>query len=307
MTAKPNSQQDSSELQDSSEQTPTTAGFDQEFPSQTSDELPSAVDQEELFRQWAQEDKLRDAGLFDEDPPRFSVTHHPSLLLIIALIAGVISFLSFPALEAVWTSDQFDECGDVFERRQQERAGIPQSPLKHQQRCELSGIVGTINIFAIGQSEARDEADPLKRNRGISYVVKLNGDLIFAILPAHYDWVESYRMSNGSLFGLELKTKGLMIDPALAPGYQNLEREIRQNLIISPEEQLWFFDLTYSPWDYKMQIATAALAPLITLLSLITLRRSLKWRKAIAQEEEAEQRWLREFEEAAQKQANEQS
>ena len=76
--------------------------------------------------------------------------------------------------------------------------------------------------------------------------------------------------------GLEVKAKGLMIQPKKARTYQYLEKELRALFFIKPQQDIWFFDLTYSPWDYKMQLATFVLSPLIALLVLLGIRRAKK-------------------------------
>ena len=107
-------------------------------------------------------------------------------------------------------------------------------------------------------------------------------------------------MRHGSLFGLEIDETGLMIDPSIATSYRHLERELRINLGVTPKEKLWFFDVTYSPWDHKMPLATALLTPLIALLALLALKKELLRRKNEQKQSESEQEWLNAFEMAAQ-------
>ena len=90
-----------------------------------------------------------------------------------------------------------------------------------------------------------------------------------------------------------------MIDPQIATSYRHLERELRVNLGLSPQKKLWFFDVSYSPWDHKMPLATSVLTPLICLLSLLALRRELKRRRVVQDEEQTEKEWLDAFEAAA--------
>ena len=260
-------------------------------------DLGEALDPDALFEQWAQEDQFMEEGDYS---PSFSVGRHPLLLFLIILISSALGYYCYPALDAVIHKDHFEVCGDVFERAQSKRKGEVVTPLRHQQKCELSVMVGTINIFAIGSAEQNTQQDRFEKNRGISYVVKLHGDQIYGILPAHLKWVESYRLEHGSLFGLEFIARGLMIDPKQASGYQHLEREIRVNLAVPSDKQIWFFDLTYSPWDYLMQVITAILAPLIALLSLIALRKELSRRKHEQEAEQADEAWLQAFQDAAQ-------
>ena len=90
-----------------------------------------------------------------------------------------------------------------------------------------------------------------------------------------------------------------MIDPAIATSYRHLERELRVNLGIKAEEKLWFFDVTYSPWDHKMPLITAIIAPFIALLSLVAIRRTMTQQRAIDEAAQLDQEWLSAFEAAA--------
>jgi len=115
-----------------------------------------------------------------------------------------------------------------------------------------------------------------EKNRGVSYVTKLNGDMVFAILPAHQPWVEGYRLKEGSLVGLEFKAKGLMSQPDQEPVYQRLAEQVRVHFQVRREAPIWIFDVTYDPWDHKMPLFTFALSPLLALLSLYGLIRAYR-------------------------------
>lgn len=258
------------------------------------------IDPEALFEQWAKEEAWVEEQAQLRDEERFSIGRQPLALIAIALVSIFLAFYTFPALEAVINEDQFDECGNLLDRKLLQSRGESITAFKHQQNCHLTAMVGTPNIFAIGAQENPKAKDEFERNRGVSYVVKLNGDQVYAILPAHPQKIEGYRLSHGSLFGLELDETGLMIDPNIATSYRHLERELRINLGVLPSEKLWFFDVTYSPWDHKMPLLTALLTPFIALLSLLALRRELGRRKSEQVKAQNEQEWLVAFETAAQ-------
>ena len=257
------------------------------------------LDPDTLFEQWAKEDERNALMQRQRASERFTVGRHPLILGAIFIVSAVLSVFCYPALDAVIHEGEFEDCGDVLNRAINRSKGIEPTPFYHQQSCQLSGMVGTTNLFAIGYQENPEAVDEFERNRGISYVVKMNGDQIYAILPAHPPEVEGYRLRNGSLFGLELREVGLMIDPNIATSYSHLERELRVNLGVKREEKLWFFDVSYSPWDHKMPLATALIAPLIALLSLVAIRRSVLQRRALDKAEKIDNEWLSAFEAAA--------
>lgn len=257
------------------------------------------IDPDQLFEQWAREDARAEVQRAQHQNDRFSVGRQPLLLGLIAVVSAVLSFYCFPALDAVIHEGDFDQCGDVLERALSQSKGEAIRPFYHQQTCRLSGMVGTTNLFAIGFQENPESKDEFERNRGISYVVKLNGGQIYAILPAHPPKVEGYRLRNGSLFGLEFTEVGLIIDPTIATSYRHLERELRVNLGIKSSERLWFFDVSYSPWDHKMPLATAVVAPLIALLALLAIYREMRRRQQLKEQEQEENDWLLAFEAAA--------
>ena len=184
------------------------------------------LDPDALFEQWAKEDERNAALQQERAGERFTVGRHPLILAAIFIVSAVLSVFCYPALDAVIHEGEFEDCGDVLNRAINRSKGIEPIPFYHQQSCQLSGMVGTTNLFAIGYQENPEAADEFERNRGISYVVKMNGDQVYAILPAHPPEVEGYRLRNGSLFGLELREVGLMIDPSIATSYRHLEREL---------------------------------------------------------------------------------
>ena len=261
--------------------------------------IGTELNPEALFEQWAKEEAWVEEQASLRQEERFSVGRHPLILVFIIIVSGVLSIYTFPALESVIHEGEFEECGNVLDRGLRQAKGEMIKAFYHQQTCQLSAMVGTTNIFAIGAQENPESKDEFERIRGVSYVVKLNGDQVYAILPAHTKSVEGYRLKNGSLFGLEFTEVGLMIDPQIATSYRHLERELRVNLGLSPQKKLWFFDVSYSPWDHKMPLATSVLTPLICLLSLLALRRELKRRRVVQDEEQTEKEWLDAFEAAA--------
>jgi hypothetical protein len=239
---------------------------DQE-PSTPSAVDPRHIDPEELFAQWEAQDADED---WDTDRnTRFSVSQYPWILIVIASLAVALSWHTWPAMESLINQDDYEQCGTVLERAMLKQKGTPPFAFKHLQRCELEGVVQHLNLFAIGVQADPDHKDMFQKNLGVSYVSKLNGDHIFAILPAHEPWVEGYRLKNGSLFGLEIEGRGLMIHPTEEPTYQRLERQLRLQFDIKLDQDLWFFDLTYSPWDHKMPLITFVLSPMISVISII--------------------------------------
>ena len=228
---------------------------------------PLQLDPDELFEAWAQQDYV----YTQQKVRRKGVADYPIVLWLILGVASFLTWNSWPAMQALLEKDQFRDCGRVIDRT--DIAVKNKSPFIHQERCLLVGFVQHMNSFVIGQQKNATDEDPFKRNQGLSYVAKLAGDNVFAILPAHEPWVESYRVNQGSLVGLQIKNKGLMIQPKLAPTYQSLEKELRKLFYIKLDKDIWFFDLTYSPWDYKMPLVTFILSPLIGLLAIWGLLR----------------------------------
>ena len=258
------------------------------------------IDPEALFEQWSKEEALLQDQAQSHQEERFSIGRQPLALVAISIISIFLAIYTFPALDAVLHEGEHEECGNLLDRKLQQNRGQTVKTFQHQQNCHLTAMVGTPNIFAIGAQEDPKNKDEFERNRGVSYVVKLNGDQVYAILPAHPRKIEGYRLRHGSLFGLEIDETGLMIDPSIATSYRHLERELRINLGVAPSKKLWFFDVTYSPWDHKMPLATALLTPLIALLALLALRKELSRRKTEQTESKSEQEWLNAFEMAAQ-------
>jgi hypothetical protein len=241
------------------------------------------IDPDELFEHWAKQDV--EGLMFEEEEEshsRFSVGRHPLLLVLVIALSGFMSLKTWPAMNALLNRDHFEQCGRVVDRAQPDQtAGEPGDKpqelpsvvvFRHQQQCELEGIVQHLNKhFSIGAKTDPEHPDRYEKLRGVSYVVKLVGDRVFALLPAHKKWVEGHRLREGSLFGLNFKARGLMIQPRQESSYQGLDRQIRIIFGIPLEEDIWFFDLTYSPWDRKMPLLTFVLSPIIGLSALIAL------------------------------------
>ena len=246
------------------------------------DNFPT-IDPDELFEHWARQDVEGLVFEEEEEPSsRFSVGRHPLLLVLVIALSSFMGFKTWPAMDALLNRDHFEQCGRVIDRAQPDpTASKTTDPavkisftvaFRHQQQCELEGIVQHLNKhFSIGAKTDPDNPDRFEQLSGVSYVVKLVGDRIFAILPAHKKWVEGHRLREGSLFGLDFKARGLMIQPKEEPSYQGLDRQIRIVFGIPLEEDIWFFDLTYSPWDRKMPLLTFVLSPIIGLSALIAL------------------------------------
>lgn len=233
------------------------------------------VDPDELFEQWA----IQDREVIEQQTTRFSIGRHPVLLLLVFGMSCSLAYRSYPAFENVLRSDEYRDCGRVIDRALLRGKGKMAQPFEHLQRCELEGVVQQMSLFAIGYYEQPDSKDLFEKNKGVSYVTKLNGDKVFAILPAHQPWVEGFRLKEGSLVGLEFKTVGLMIQPDREPVYQRLAEQIRVHFQIKRDDPIWIFDVTYDPWDHKMPLLTFALSPILALLSLFGLIRMIKKRR----------------------------
>ena len=254
---------------------------------------------EELFEQWSREEQLDVSVESGGGGRRFSVGRSPLMLGLVIALSLTLSALSFPALESLLKRDQVEDCGDVSKRRGAQDA----RPFEHLERCQLTAFVGTSDLFSIGRPETPDDPDILKRKAGVSYVVKLSGDQVYAILPADHPAIDAYYSTQGDLagFGIDERyqlNQGLMIDPELEGAYQALEREIRTRLGVSLERKVWFFDVTYDPWDHKMPIIISLVGPLIALLALISLRNELRLRRQAAQDEADDEAWISEFDQA---------
>ena len=230
------------------------------------------VNADELFEQWAQ-----------QDSPRLEAqARHPVLLALVFCISCLLTYKTWPAMEALISASEVSDCGAPLDRALARARGEQVRPFKHLERCELEGVVQHMSLFAIGAQESPDAPTEQERMRGVSFVTKLSGENVFVILPAQEEWVHAYRLKNGSLFGLEFKARGLMVHPSEEPVYQRLADQVRHNFYVSEGEDLWIFDVAYSPWDHKMPLLTFALSPLIALISLFGLRRSLTQRALLA-------------------------
>ena len=245
-----------------------------------------STDADALFDRWVQHDEESDDFDFDSSR-RFSTGRSPLVLVAIIGLSLFLMVSTWPAMEALIEIDDYEECGTVYGRLEKQITGQAVHPFTHLKRCELSGMVQNLSLFAIGHRHDPDQTDPYLKNEGMNYVAKLNGDQVYAILPAHAKWVESHRLDQGSLFGLEFKTKGLMIQPKLEGTYQKLEKAIRLKMGVNDDQEIWFFDVSYSPWDHKLPLATFVLSPLIALSALWALV-SLNRRKRLIAEFENE-------------------
>ena len=274
MTQPQSSADESNHDPSSSSSSDVTERSTEQGPSSPESYQAMDLDPNELFAAWAEEDQAYTAP----KPRRKSVADYPAFLWLILGFSCFLTWQTWPAMQAVIEEDQFRDCGKVIQRVNNQFK--KDHPFKHQEQCLLEGFVQHLNSFVIGYQENSKHEDPFEKNRGLSYVVKLAGDNVFAILPAHKPWVESHRVNQGSLVGLEVKAKGLMIQPKIAKTYQYLEKELRGLFFIKPQQEMWFFDLTYSPWDYKMPLATFVLSPLIALLAIWGLRRQYRIKQA---------------------------
>lgn len=232
------------------------------------------VDPDELFAMWAEQDRLEAEEQAHSE--RFSMGRHPLLLALVFVLSCSLTYRSWPAVEALISFDEVGDCGRVIDRPLMEARGESPVPFQHLKRCELEGVVQQLTLIPIGFYEDESNADMFAKNKGVSYVVKLSGGDVFAILPAHEPWVEGHRLKEGSLFGLEFKAAGLMIQPAEEPVYQRLAARVKEHFQVKPSAPVWIFDVSYSPWDHKTPLVTFALSPLLALLALFGLTRALK-------------------------------
>ena len=258
----------------------------QSTPPSPSSESSTSSSTDALFENWIQQEENEEEDFLPSR--RFSTGRSPLVLWAVFGLSLFLAYSTWPAMEALIEINEYEECGTVYGRLEKKRQGQKVHPFTHLTRCELSGMVQNLSLFAIGNRRDPENKDPYLRNLGMNYVAKLNGDQVYAILPAHQKWVEAYRKEKGSLFGLEFKTKGLMIQPKQEPTYQKLEKTIRLKMGVDDTQELWFFDVSYSPWDHKIPLITFGLSPLIALASLWALW-SLRRRKMLLEQLENEE------------------
>jgi uncharacterized protein YbaP (TraB family) len=257
------------------------------LPNDQSQTLDDAIDSDALFQKWAAEDALHSRQNSDQNndsmtiaPKRFSVANQPLALIIVIVVSIYLSIQSFPAFKAVLEADQYEECGDVsFRPEIKDTRPNELIQWRHQQKCKLKGVAQGMNLYAVGRPENPESKDPFESKKGLHYVVKLVGDRVFAILPAHEVWVEGFRLKTDSLLGLEIDQKGIMVSPKQDRMYEKLGQQLRESFQIPENEEIFFFDTAYNPWQNKLLIFTFIFSPFIIILALIALFRVLKTKK----------------------------
>ncbi len=253
-------------------------------PNQTKEsssgyQVGDKIDSDDLFKKWAESDQEFE---FEDQAPkkRLSFANSPIALILIILLSAYLCYGSYPAFKAVLEKDQYDDCGDVTLRPdQREKNPSAMVQFRHKQKCILKGVAQSLNVYEVGKAENPESKDPFEVKKGLSYVLKLVGDKVFAIVPAHEQWVEGYKIKTESLAGLEINGKGIMVSPKLDRTYAKLGDQLRLSFQIPDEEEIFFFDMGYDPMDQKLPLFTFFFSPIVMLIALIALRKLLLIKK----------------------------
>ena len=75
------------------------------------------IDPEVLFEQWSKEEALLQNQVQAHQEDRFSIGRHPLALVAIAIVSIFLAIYTFPALDAVLDEDEYEECGNLLDRK----------------------------------------------------------------------------------------------------------------------------------------------------------------------------------------------
>lgn len=215
----------------------------------------------------------------DDDLPTRprGVTMRNPVLLIAVLAGSLFMFAKYwPRVAYMIDARTPGECGKIHERPVKREAGAALPELTHDSYCNAQGLVQNFTILATG--EAKEHADPARRNEGRKYYVKLDGDKVFVVLAADRKDVIKYRARRGNLLGFEIKEPGRMIDPDADPLYAETARKLRVHFSIPETEPIRIFDTTDQPnsrWPAAVGCVFLLVTALFALFGLVRIFRGM--------------------------------
>ncbi len=209
---------------------------------------------------------------------------HPVLLL--GVLIGSI-FLGTKTWErASFFFVEASDCGVLLDRpalKAQSPSAAPE--LRHNTYCKLKGINEQISALSTAK---KDGSQPFKDGNyeskaeleGVKYYVKLAGDNVVGVIPAHRDDVMKFRDRKGSLTGFEFDEPGRLIDPSQVPSLRRTEAVLRIRWAIPDNEPIYIFDLTEKPADRWKDLVILIILAFTSLLALYGLGRVLFKRRS---------------------------
>lgn len=203
----------------------------------------------------------------------------PLLLLLVLGGALFMSYAYWPRASYLLQAGKPTDCGELANRPGMRQRGETLPELPHGRYCKVYGLVGQLSILATG--EPQDTPDPVEKQRGRKYYVKLVGDNVFAVLAANRDDIVQHRLrQDGSLMGFVVDETGRMIDVDREPGLAQAAQRLRHQFRIPDGERVWLFDTTEQPSDRWGAMVIVGLMVLTALLALFGLTRvALRYRK----------------------------
>jgi hypothetical protein len=204
---------------------------------------------------------------------------HP--VLLVGVIAASI-FLGVKTWErAAFFFVEATDCGVLLDRpalKAQSPSAAPE--LQHNAYCKLKGINEQISALSTAKE---DGTQPFKDGNyeskaeleGVKYYVKLAGDNVIGVIPAHRDDVMRFRERKGSLTGFEFDEPGRLIDPSKVPSLRKTEAVLRIRWSIPDQEPIYIFDLSEKPSDRWKDLAVFLILAFTALLAFFGLIRLL--------------------------------
>lgn len=196
--------------------------------------------------------------------------HHPLLLILVFFGSLSLLWRSWPPVQQLFNTQEVQDCGDLNERPYLRAEGKPLPEISGGMWCRLSGVVGSLTIYATGSP--KEGADFRSRDEGRKYYLKMQGADIFAVIDAGQEEVIQYRIKKGNLFGYELDAVGRVIDLKDNPGFTETERFLRHNFRVPDDRSIQLFDTTEDPtrrWPYAVVFGLMALTSVLSLLGLL--------------------------------------
>ena len=247
--------------------------FFPQSPSPNQDEWPK----EPLFDQGDIDDELyRDVESFRRQP---GITmHHPLLLLLVLGGSLFLGWKTYP--KAAFYFAEPGECGVLAERPIKRAQGETVPDFQDGQYCVLEGSVQSLTALTTPKEDGSQPykdgiEEPREQLVGVRYYVRLNGENVFAIIPADGERVHRHRNFRGSLVGFTFQAPGRFTRTKDHPELKKTEETLRLKYSIPDSEEIWLFDVATRPEDQFSDVLVTSAMGFTALLALFGLIRTI--------------------------------
>ena len=230
-----------------------------------------------LFDDGTIDDELyRDVEAFRRQPGL--TMRHPLLLVVILGVSVFLTVKTYP--RAAFYFAEPGDCGLLAERPIKKAKGEAVPEFHDGQYCVLEGSVQSHGLplsttMENGESPHKEgiESDRA-RLEGVRYYVQLNGENVFAIIPADGERVHRHLNFRGNLVGFTFQEPGKFTRLKDHPTLKATEDKLRLKFSIPDAQDVWLFDVATRPEDRFSDVLTTSATSFTAFLALFGLVRT---------------------------------